>query len=183
MVTGNWLSKARPGALEQLGVPKKASETSCATHCRFVCPQVERRLAKVRKFVAPWAVYRADHDAVLPFHWACSIDGPLDRAQQSLNLSLSPSRLSPGPLTSPLAGDDEVKFLKRSASAGALQVRVWALQELCIMCQSNCPLHATLYSAGPCPLRVKEDARGANCNFVHMHVWPSANYTLSVATV
>ena len=118
---------------------------------------MERRLAKVRKFVAPWAVYRADHDAVLPFHWACSIDGPLDRAQQSLNLSMPTPRLSPGPLTSPLAGDDDVKFLKRSASAGALQVRVWALQELC-MCQSNCPLHATLYFAGPCPLRVKEDA-------------------------
>ena len=78
---------------------------------------MERRLAKVCKFVAPWAVYRADHDAVLTFHWACSIDGPLDRAQQSLNLSMSPLRLSPGPLTSPLAGDDEVKFLKRSASA------------------------------------------------------------------
>ena len=34
---------------------------------------MERRLAKVRKFVAPWAVYRADHDAVLPFHRTCSI--------------------------------------------------------------------------------------------------------------
>ena len=130
---------------------------------------MKRRLAKVRKFVAPWAVYRADHDAVLPFHWACSIDGPLDRAQQSLNLSLSPSRLSPGPLTSPLAGDDDVKFLKRSASAGALQVRVWALQELCIMCRSNCPLHATLYSAGPCPLRVKEDAARTAILFTCMH--------------